>query len=64
MSRKIMLAAFALIALGATGCSSYSAAVPSVQGKAYVIGSHFLGQSMYSCDATSGKPVCTELQEQ
>jgi uncharacterized membrane protein YgdD (TMEM256/DUF423 family) len=64
MYRKMMLAALALIALGATACSSYSAAVPSVQGKAYVVGSHFFSQSMYQCDATSGKPVCTEQKEQ
>jgi hypothetical protein len=64
MNKKIRFAALALIALGATACSSYSATVPSMQGKAFVTGSHFFSTSMYHCDATSGKPVCTELTEQ
>jgi len=51
------------VALGALACSSYGFAVPSTGGKAFVTGSHFLGQSMYLCDASSGKPVCKELEE-
>ncbi|AKT37592.1 hypothetical protein [Chondromyces crocatus] len=64
MYRNIMLAAIALCALGATACSTYSAAVPSVEGKAYIKGAGLFGQTMYHCDAAGGKPVCKELEEQ
>ncbi|EYF03893.1 hypothetical protein [Chondromyces apiculatus] len=64
MTKNIMLAACALVALGTTACSTYSTAVTSVQGKAFVKGSGIFDQTMFLCDATSGKPVCKELEEQ
>ena len=60
---RLVLGLLGLVALGALACSSYGFAVPSTGGKAFVTGSHFLGQSMYLCDASSGKPVCKELEE-
>jgi hypothetical protein len=47
-----------------TGCASYVAAVPSNQGKAYVVVAGLFSQKMYHCDATGGKPVCKEQTEQ
>jgi hypothetical protein len=61
--RKALLGCMALVALLASGCSTYSAAVPSVNGKSYVAATKFLDQMMYHCDANDGKPVCTEPAE-
>jgi len=63
MKQMTLLLALGALALG-SGCSTYSTAVVSQQGKAYVIVSGLFGQSMYHCDASSGKPVCTELKEE
>ena len=61
--KSLFFGAAALLCV-ATGCSTYSAAVPSVNGKSYVAASKFLDQSMYHCEASEGKkPVCTELKE-
>jgi putative hemolysin len=45
------------------GCSGYSTAVPAQQGKAFVTVHGMLNSNMYLCDATGGKPVCTEQKE-
>lgn len=59
----VMLGALACLAAH-TACSSYGTAVQSNQGKAYVVSGGMFGQHMLLCDATSGKPVCKELEEQ
>lgn len=63
MTRVPLMLALVALALG-SGCSTYSTAVVSQQGKAYVIVSGMFGQTMYNCDASSGKPICTELKEE
>jgi hypothetical protein len=62
--QKLMLGVLALMALGTFACARYSTAVVSTGGKAYVTGAGFLNQTMYLCDASSGKPVCKQLEEQ
>jgi len=53
-----------VLAIGSFACSRYSTAVVSTGGKAYVTGAGFLNQNMYLCDASGGKPVCKQLEEQ
>ncbi len=59
-----MRSLFLLVAfcLSATGCM-HIAAVPSVQGKAFVIKSSPFGGSFWNCDSTSGEPTCYKVQE-
>jgi len=52
----------ALLAVSAAGCAANMVAVSKGK-KAYVSKGHIFGTKMYYCDATSGTPVCTKVQE-
>jgi hypothetical protein len=39
----------------------YTVAAPAVQGRAYVIRNEFVGSDFWNCDATSGEPVCYQV---
>ena len=61
MKRLIGLGVVAMAAITFGGCAaSYMTAVPSVQGRTYVIRN---GQEMWNCDATSGEPVCYQTKK-
>ena len=47
-----------------SGCAAYQVAVPSNQGKAYIIRTEGSTQDMLKCEASSGRPVCTVQSEQ
>ncbi|MBL8635289.1 MAG: hypothetical protein JNM40_18835 [Myxococcales bacterium] len=49
-------------AMTAAGCIHVTA-VPSVQGKAFVVKTTPFGGSFWNCDATSGEPSCYKVQE-
>jgi len=42
----------------------FSYATPAVQGLAYVARSNFGGSDFWNCDATSGEPVCYQVNKQ
>ena len=60
--RSVLLVAGAL-AIGATGCT-YIAAAPSVAGRAFVVRNEYVSSSYWSCDATSGEPICHQTMKQ
>ncbi len=57
---RIAGAAFALL-VGASGCTVYTIATPSVQGRAFIVRD---GSSFWNCDATSGAPICYQTKRQ
>ncbi|HMU40474.1 MAG TPA: hypothetical protein PKE31_15810 [Pseudomonadota bacterium] len=59
-----MRSLFLLLAFvcASSGCV-HVAAVPSVQGKAYVVKSSPFGGSFWNCDATTGEPTCYKVTE-
>jgi uncharacterized protein YceK len=61
--RRLILCLALLAAPALTGCATYYTATPAGQGKAYVVRMGALGGNMMICDATSGKPVCGEVEE-
>ncbi len=58
--RSLML--FCALLLCASGCVHVTA-VPSVQGKAFVVKATPFGGSFWNCDATTGEPTCYRVQE-
>ncbi|HMY57686.1 MAG TPA: hypothetical protein PKI49_02530 [Pseudomonadota bacterium] len=50
------------LSLSSVGCIHVTA-VPSVQGKAFVVKTTPFGGSFWNCDATSGEPTCYKVQE-
>ena len=52
---------FAALALSASGCM-HIVAVPSVQGKSFVVKTTPFGGSFWNCDA-SGEPTCFKVTE-
>jgi hypothetical protein len=62
--RRIVIGFAALGGLWtASGCM-FSYATPAVQGRAYVARSNFGGSDFWNCDATSGEPVCYQVNKQ
>ncbi len=59
MRTVFLLLAFAMTAAGCI----HVTAVPSVQGKAFVVKTTPFGGSFWNCDATSGEPSCYKVQE-
>ncbi len=55
--------ALIFVALLGGGCT-YLTAAPSVQGRAFVIRNEYVSSSYWSCDATSGEPVCYQTRKQ
>jgi hypothetical protein len=53
---------FAALALSASGCM-HIMAVPSVQGKAFVVKTTPFGGSFWNCDASAGEPTCYKVNE-
>jgi hypothetical protein len=53
---------FAALALSASGCM-HIVAVPSIQGKSFVVKTTPFGGSMWNCDATAGDPTCYKVTE-
>jgi hypothetical protein len=60
MNKLVGLGAFAISAIIASGCSSFVTAVPSVQGRAFIVHN---GNEFWNCDATSGEPVCYQTKK-
>lgn len=52
----------AALALGASGCM-YVTAVPSVQGKGFVVKTTPFGGSFWNCTATGAEPTCYKVVE-
>ncbi|MCC6214114.1 MAG: hypothetical protein IT376_04555 [Polyangiaceae bacterium] len=62
MNRTVLLLAL-LGAAGATGCVNRTLVV-SHERKAYVVNQSIFSATVYHCDASSGKPVCTAVDEE
>ncbi len=52
----------AALALGATGCLHITA-VPSVQGKAFIVKATPFGGSFWNCEAAGAEPTCYKVTE-
>ncbi len=48
--------------IAAAGCQ-YTYATPAVQGRTFVVKNSFTGGTFWNCDATSGEPVCYEVNK-
>ena len=61
--RRIMLGLAAMGGLiAASGCSMMTA-TPAVQGRTFVVRGNMGGSDYWNCDATSGEPVCYQVQK-
>jgi len=58
MRALLLGVAVSLLGAASIGCATYHVAVPSVQGRAFVIEGGMFGSKMLNCDATGGAPVC------
>jgi len=64
MRRTLKMALLASMALSLSNCVSYSLAVESVQGKAYIIKNDLMsGSALYNCDASGAEPTCYRAVE-
>jgi hypothetical protein len=63
MNRMCRLLSLATWAMSLSGCMTYTAAVKSHQGKAYLVHAKLSGSTLWNCDATSGEPVCYRVTE-
>jgi hypothetical protein len=63
MYRMYGLLLLTTLAMTASGCTTYSAAIKSHQGKAYLVKTQLSGSTLWNCDATSGEPVCYRVTE-
>lgn len=63
MVRTSILLLLAVAAAGTTGCVNRTLVV-SHERKAYVVNQSIFSATVYHCDATTGKPVCTAVDEE